>query len=118
MGAFADAASWLCLLPAIYYGSRPGPCRAQRSPGRSAACMGIVIAGADFGSNKTGYIVAEVKAGELFQLDRDSRFTRLAEGVDEKERLCGAAVARTLAWCEELRERMKKHGVTRFRAVG
>ena len=43
--------------------------------------MGMIVAGADFGSNKTGYIVAEAKGGELVQLERESRFTRLAHAL-------------------------------------
>src|SRR5687768_11071285 len=78
----------------------------------------MVIAGADFGSNKTGYIAAEAKNGDLFQLERESRFTRLAEGVHESGRINGEAVVRTLLWCEELRKRFKKLGVERFRGVG
>ncbi len=80
--------------------------------------MGMVVAGADFGSNRTGYIVAECKGGELLQLARESRFTRLAEGLSESGRIHGEAVVRTLLWCEEIRKRLKKLEVERFRGVG
>lgn len=80
--------------------------------------MGMVIAGADFGSNKTGYIVAEVRDGDLEQLARESRFTRLAEGLNESGRINGEAVVRTLLWCDEMRKKLKKFGVERFRGVG
>ncbi len=79
---------------------------------------GMVIAGADFGSNKTGYIVAACVGRELRPLERESRFTRLAEGLHESGRINGEAVVRTLLWCEEMRKRLKRHGVRRFRAVG
>ncbi len=80
--------------------------------------MGMVVAGADFGSNKTGYIVAEAKGGELVQLERESRFTRLAQGIATSGRIHGEAMLRTLLWCEEMRKRFKKLGVVRFRGVG
>ena len=70
--------------------------------------MGIVIAGADFGSNKVGYIVAEMKGGELETIERESRFTRLA----------GEAMARTLLYCNEMHKRFRKLGVEKFRGVG
>ncbi|MSR46658.1 MAG: hypothetical protein EXS13_06290 [Planctomycetes bacterium] len=80
--------------------------------------MGRIVAGADFGSNKTGYIVAEAKGGELHPIERESRFTRLAEGMGKSGRIHGEAVLRLLAWCEEIRKRLKKHEVEKFRAVG
>ncbi len=80
--------------------------------------MGMVVAGADFGSNKTGYIVAEAKGAELVQLERESRFTRLAQGIAVNGRIHGEALIRTLMWCEEMRKRFKKLGVVRFRGVG
>ena len=80
--------------------------------------MGMVIAGADFGSNKTGFIAVEAKGGTFEQLARESRFTRLAEGLNESGRIHGEAVVRTLLWCEEMRKRFKKLGVARFRGVG
>lgn len=80
--------------------------------------MGMVVAGADFGSNKTGYMVAEWKGGELFQIERESRFTRLAEGIGKSGRIHGDAVLRLLSWCDEMRKRFKKHEVVRFRGVG
>jgi exopolyphosphatase/guanosine-5'-triphosphate,3'-diphosphate pyrophosphatase len=78
----------------------------------------MVIAGADFGSNKVGYIVAEAKGGGLETIERESRFTRLAEGVGETNRLSGEAMARTLLWCNEMRKRFKKLRVEKFRGVG
>jgi len=80
--------------------------------------MGMVIAGADFGSNKVGYIVAEMKGGELETIERESRFTRLAEGIAENNRLSGEAMARTLLYCNEMHKRFRKLGVEKFRGVG
>jgi exopolyphosphatase/guanosine-5'-triphosphate,3'-diphosphate pyrophosphatase len=77
----------------------------------------MVVAGADFGSNKVGYIVAETKGGELRTIERASQFTRLAEGVAKNRRLSGEAMARTLLWCNEMRKRFKKLGVEKFRGV-
>ena len=78
----------------------------------------MVIAGADFGSNKVGYIVAEMKGGELETIERESRFTRLAEGIAENNRLSGEAMARTLLYCNEMHKRFRKLGVEKFRGVG
>jgi exopolyphosphatase/guanosine-5'-triphosphate,3'-diphosphate pyrophosphatase len=80
--------------------------------------MGLLLAAADFGSNKTGYIACDWKGGEFRQLERESRFTRLAEGVAHSGRINGEAVVRALLWCEEMRKRWKKLGVERVRCVG
>ncbi|MBM4015334.1 MAG: hypothetical protein FJ293_10280 [Planctomycetes bacterium] len=80
--------------------------------------MGRVVAGADFGSNKTGYIVAEVNGTRIDVLERASSFTRLAEGMGSEGRIRGAAAARLLDWSAHMRRRFDKLGVVRFRGVG
>ena len=80
--------------------------------------MAEVVAGADFGSNKVGFIIAALRRGRLEIVERDSRFTRLAEGIAESGRIGGAALLRTLEWCREMREHFERRGVTRFRGVG
>ncbi len=80
--------------------------------------MGRIVAGADFGSNKTGYIVGEVSGARIDVLERASSFTRLAEGLGSERRIRGAAAARLLDWCAQMRQRFDKLGVARFRGVG
>lgn len=80
--------------------------------------MARIVAGADFGSNKTGYIVAAVARGRVKVLERESRFTRLAEGMGHEGRIRGEATLRLLDWCAEMRRRFEELGVVRFRGVG
>ena len=75
-----------------------------------AGCVIVeVVAALDCGSNSTRLLVAGV-AGTLH---RDSRITRLSEGVDATGALTGPALARSYAVLEDYRRVMDEHGVTR-----
>ena len=75
-----------------------------------AGCVNVeVVAALDCGSNSTRLLVAGV-AGTLH---RDSRITRLSEGVDAIGALTGPALARSYAVLEDYRRVMDEHGVTR-----
>ena len=63
--------------------------------------MGRVIAGADFGSNKTGYIVAEAKNGGLFPLARLAGGRGVGRRLERQLALAAADVADLVGEIEE-----------------
>jgi exopolyphosphatase / guanosine-5'-triphosphate,3'-diphosphate pyrophosphatase len=54
----------------------------------------VICAGVDLGTNTTRLLVADVVDGELRELHRETRITRLGEGVDVRRRLLPAPIAR------------------------
>jgi exopolyphosphatase/guanosine-5'-triphosphate,3'-diphosphate pyrophosphatase len=52
------------------------------------------VAAVDLGTNSTRLLVAEIDAGRISELARETRITRLGEGVDERRRLLPVAIAR------------------------
>ena len=52
------------------------------------------VAAVDLGTNSTRLLVADVEDGHVHELHRETRITRLGEGVDERRRLLPAPVAR------------------------
>ena len=52
------------------------------------------VAAIDQGTNSTRLLVADVEDGHVHELHRETRITRLGEGVDERRRLLPAPVAR------------------------
>src|SRR5690348_15162170 len=53
------------------------------------------VAAIDLGTNSTRLLVAEVEDGRIGQeLHRETRITRLGEGVDERKRLLPVPIAR------------------------
>ena len=52
------------------------------------------IAVVDLGTNTTRLLVADVDAGHVDPLHRETRLTRLGEGVDRRRRLLPAPIAR------------------------
>jgi exopolyphosphatase/guanosine-5'-triphosphate,3'-diphosphate pyrophosphatase len=55
----------------------------------------VIVAAVDLGTNTTRLLVAEIVGGRLRELRRETRITRLGEGVDARRRLLPVAVART-----------------------
>ena len=75
-----------------------------------AGCVNVdVVAALDCGSNSTRLLIANAD-GAIY---RDSRITRLSEGVDASGALTGPALARSYAVLEDYRRVMDNHGVTR-----
>ena len=73
-------------------------------------CVNVdVVAALDCGSNSTRLLIANASG----PLHRDSRITRLAEGVDATGSLTGPALARTFAVLEDYRREMDERGVIR-----
>src|SRR4051812_13176763 len=61
-----------------------GPCEPTR----------MRVAVVDIGTNTTRLLVADVENGQVRELDRRTKVTRLGEGVDRSGRLADAAIAR------------------------
>jgi exopolyphosphatase/guanosine-5'-triphosphate,3'-diphosphate pyrophosphatase len=55
----------------------------------------MIVAAVDLGSNTTRLLVGRVDDGRLDELHRESRITRLGEGVDSRRRLLPLPIART-----------------------
>ncbi len=54
----------------------------------------MIVAAIDLGTNTTRLLVADVEGGRLHELHRETRITRLGEGVDTRGRLLPAPIAR------------------------
>jgi exopolyphosphatase/guanosine-5'-triphosphate,3'-diphosphate pyrophosphatase len=52
------------------------------------------VAAVDLGTNSTRLLVAEIDDGHISELARETRITRLGEGVDERRRLLPVPIAR------------------------
>jgi exopolyphosphatase/guanosine-5'-triphosphate,3'-diphosphate pyrophosphatase len=75
------------------------------------------IAVVDLGTNSTRLLVADVRDGEVVELERRTTVTRLGEGVDRTNRLADAAMERVSAACAEYREEIDRLGAERVVAV-
>jgi exopolyphosphatase / guanosine-5'-triphosphate,3'-diphosphate pyrophosphatase len=93
-------------------GARPAarPPRARPPPAlydHSAMRVAVI----DIGSNSTRLLVADVSdAGEIAELERHSRVTRLGAGVDSTGVLAEEAIARVRATLDEYRGAIERHG--------
>jgi len=54
----------------------------------------VIVAAIDLGTNTTRLLVAGVEAGRVDELHRETRITRLGEGVDTRRRLLPVPIAR------------------------
>jgi exopolyphosphatase/guanosine-5'-triphosphate,3'-diphosphate pyrophosphatase len=54
----------------------------------------VIVAAVDLGTNTTRLLVAEIEGEELRELHRETRITRLGEGVDARRRLLPLPIAR------------------------
>jgi exopolyphosphatase / guanosine-5'-triphosphate,3'-diphosphate pyrophosphatase len=68
------------------------------------------VAVIDMGSNSTRLLVADVEAGAVHELARETRITRLAEGVDSAGYLADEAVDRVLAALTDYRAQIDRLG--------
>lgn len=76
------------------------------------------VAAIDCGTNSTRLLVADADAqGNLTDLYRDMRITRLGQNVDRSGMLSEAALARTFAAAEEYHQKIVELGATRIRVV-
>jgi exopolyphosphatase / guanosine-5'-triphosphate,3'-diphosphate pyrophosphatase len=75
------------------------------------------VAVIDMGSNSTRLLVADVSDGTVRELTRETRITRLAQGVDATGRLADEAVDRVLAALADYRAEIDRLGAERITAV-
>src|SRR5712691_882501 len=84
--------------PASYLTAPPRDAAAIIPPAarEAAATIGVVtrVAAIDLGTNSTRLLVADVDGGRIRELERETRVTRLGEGVDSRRRLLPVPIAR------------------------
>jgi exopolyphosphatase/guanosine-5'-triphosphate,3'-diphosphate pyrophosphatase len=75
------------------------------------------VAVIDMGSNSTRLLVADVGGGHVRELTRQTRITRLAQGVDATGRLADEAIDRVLAALADYRAEIDRLGAERVVAI-
>jgi exopolyphosphatase/guanosine-5'-triphosphate,3'-diphosphate pyrophosphatase len=73
----------------------------------------VIVAAIDLGTNTTRLLVADVEDGRLDELHRETRITRLGEGVDSRRRLLPVPIARVRNVLSDYRQRAESHGAER-----
>jgi exopolyphosphatase/guanosine-5'-triphosphate,3'-diphosphate pyrophosphatase len=77
----------------------------------------VRVAAVDLGTNTTRLLVADVDAGRLEEVHRESRITRLGEGVDARRRLLPVPIARVRNVLADYRRTLESLGAERTLAV-
>jgi exopolyphosphatase / guanosine-5'-triphosphate,3'-diphosphate pyrophosphatase len=75
------------------------------------------IAAVDIGSNSTRLLVADVESGRIHDLERQTRITRLGEGVDQRRRLLPLPIARVRNVLSDYRRQLEALGAERTLAI-
>jgi exopolyphosphatase/guanosine-5'-triphosphate,3'-diphosphate pyrophosphatase len=75
------------------------------------------VAGVDIGTNSTRLLVADVEDGRIGDLERDTRVTRLGEGVDERHKLLPEPIARVRNVLSDFRRKIESLGGERTLAI-
>jgi exopolyphosphatase/guanosine-5'-triphosphate,3'-diphosphate pyrophosphatase len=75
------------------------------------------VAAVDLGTNTTRLLVADVEEGRVEELHRESRITRLGEGVDARRRLLPLPIARVRNVLTDYRRTLESLGAERTLAV-
>ncbi|MHB8649388.1 MAG: Ppx/GppA phosphatase family protein [Gaiellaceae bacterium] len=75
------------------------------------------VAAVDLGTNTTRLLVADVVDGRLDELHRETRITRLGEGVDARKRLLPVPIARVRNALSDYRRTLESLGAERTLAV-
>ena len=75
------------------------------------------VAAVDLGSNTTRLLVADVNDGRLEEVHRETRVTRLGEGVDARRRLLPVPIARVRNVLADYRRTLESLGAERTLAV-
>jgi exopolyphosphatase / guanosine-5'-triphosphate,3'-diphosphate pyrophosphatase len=78
----------------------------------------VRVAAVDLGTNTTRLLVADVVDGRLEELHRETRITRLGEGVDTRKRLLPVPIARVRNALTDYRRTLESLGAERVLAVG
>jgi exopolyphosphatase/guanosine-5'-triphosphate,3'-diphosphate pyrophosphatase len=77
----------------------------------------VRVAAIDLGTNTTRLLVADVEDGRVEELHRESRSTRLGEGVDARHRLLPLPIARVRNVLTDYRRTLESLGAERTLAV-
>jgi exopolyphosphatase / guanosine-5'-triphosphate,3'-diphosphate pyrophosphatase len=77
----------------------------------------VRVAAVDLGTNTTRLLVADVDDGRLHEVHRESRITRLGEGVDARHRLLPVPIARVRNVLSDYRRTLESLGAERTLAV-
>jgi exopolyphosphatase/guanosine-5'-triphosphate,3'-diphosphate pyrophosphatase len=75
------------------------------------------VAAIDLGTNSTRLLVADVESGRISDLARETRITRLGEGVDERRRLLPVPIARVRNVLSDFRRSAESLGAERTLAI-
>ena len=75
------------------------------------------VAAVDLGTNSTRLLVADVSEGRISDLARETRITRLGEGVDERRRLLPGPIARVRNVLTDFRRTAESLGAERTLAI-
>jgi exopolyphosphatase / guanosine-5'-triphosphate,3'-diphosphate pyrophosphatase len=75
------------------------------------------VAAIDIGTNSTRLLVADVESGRIEDLDRETRITRLGEGVDKRRRLLPVPIARVRNVLSDYRRQLETRGAERTLAI-
>src|SRR5207253_2988026 len=73
----------------------------------------VIVAAIDQGTNTTRLLVGDVEDGRIAELHRESRITRLGEGVDTRRRLLPVPIARTRNALSDYRRTAESLGAER-----
>jgi exopolyphosphatase/guanosine-5'-triphosphate,3'-diphosphate pyrophosphatase len=71
------------------------------------------VAAVDLGTNSTRLLVADVDGGRVEDVARETRITRLGEGVDERRRLLPLPIARVRNTLSDFRRQAESLGAER-----
>jgi exopolyphosphatase/guanosine-5'-triphosphate,3'-diphosphate pyrophosphatase len=77
----------------------------------------VRVAAVDLGTNTTRLLVADVGDGRLAEVERETRITRLGEGVDVRRRLLPLPIARVRNCLADYRRTLEALGAERTLAV-
>jgi exopolyphosphatase/guanosine-5'-triphosphate,3'-diphosphate pyrophosphatase len=75
------------------------------------------VAAVDIGTNSTRLLVADVEDGRIADVERETRVTRLGEGVDERRRLLPVPIARVRNVLTDYRRTLENLGAERTLAI-
>ena len=75
------------------------------------------VAAVDLGTNTTRLLVADVDDGRVDEVHRETRITRLGEGVDARRRLLPVPIARVRNALADYRRTLERLGAERTLAV-
>jgi exopolyphosphatase/guanosine-5'-triphosphate,3'-diphosphate pyrophosphatase len=71
------------------------------------------VAAVDLGTNSTRLLVADIEDGRISDVDRETRITRLGEGVDARRRLLPVPIARVRNVLSDYRKTLESLGAER-----